>query len=244
MPADTLILCYHAVSETWPADLSVEPDAFAEQLERKLAAGYQGLTLSASQAPGRSGKAVVVSFDDGYLSTLTRAAPILARLGIPGTLFVPSDYIGSEEPMSWPGIDGWLDGPHRSELTPLDWDQVGQLAERGWEIGSHTCSHPRLTRLDGGRLEREMTASKAAIEAKLDRACTTIAYPYGDVDDRVAGAAAAAGYELGAALPARWTRDDEPMRLPRVGVYQGQGRAKLAVKTSPLVRRARLLLGR
>lgn len=244
MRGDTLILCYHAVSRDWPADLSVTPSAFESQVRHLLKQGYRGVTFSASQSPDRPAKALVVSFDDGYLSTLTEAAEILDRLGLPGTLFVPTDYIGSSAPMTWPGIDVWEQGPHRDELLPLDWDQVRSLVGRGWEIGSHTCSHPHLTTLADQDLARELAASRAKVEEELGLPCETIAYPYGDVDDRVAAAARAAGYRLGAALPARWTDGREPLRLPRVGVYHGQGGAKLGLKTSATVRRLRLLLGR
>jgi peptidoglycan/xylan/chitin deacetylase (PgdA/CDA1 family) len=244
MREDTLILCYHAVSENWPADLSVSPSDFEAQIRRKLENGYRGATLRQSRMPDRPAKTLVVTFDDGYLSTLTKAAPILERLGVPGTLFIPTDYMGRPGPMTWPGIEMWRAGPHRSELEPLSWEQIRALAMRNWEIGSHTCSHPRLTRLGDEDLERELTVSRTTIERELGTPCDAIAYPYGDVDDRVAGAAGAAGYDLGVGLPARWKDGGDRMRLPRIGVYNGQSHAKLGLKMSPLVRHLRSLTGR
>jgi peptidoglycan/xylan/chitin deacetylase (PgdA/CDA1 family) len=242
MRRDKLILCYHAVSPAWPADLSISPQALEEQVAGRLRAGYAGVTLSESQAGGPQ-RPLVVSFDDGYASMLTVAAPVLERLGVPGTLFVPTDYVGTEH-LAWPGIEDWLDGPYRDELRPLDWDGVRRLAEAGWEIGSHTCSHPHLTQLDDEALGREMRDSKAKIEAELDRACPTLAYPYGDVDARVTAAAAAAGYTIGVGLPSRWTEESDPLCLPRVGVYNGATQLKFNLKASPLVRRLRVLTGR
>lgn len=240
---DTLILCYHAISEKLPADLSVHPSAFEDQIRRKLRSGYRGATLSESQMLERTGKTLVVTFDDGYLSTLAVAAPVLDRLGVPATLFVPTDYIGQDGPLSWPGIEQWSSGVHREELKPLDWEGVRQLAAEGWEIGSHTCRHPRLTKLPLRALEHELQASRTAIELRVNRPCRSVAYPYGDVDETVANAARTAGYEFGVGLPAKWTDESDPMQLPRVGVYRGQGRTILRVKTSPLVRRLRLLTG-
>ena len=55
---------------------------------------------------------MAITFDDGYRSVLELALPILEELGVPATLFVPTDYIGSERPMSWPGIERWTGGQH------------------------------------------------------------------------------------------------------------------------------------
>lgn len=242
MRYDKLILCYHAVSSSWPADLSISPRLLEEQVAGLLRAGYVGTTLSGSLEPGGR-RRLVVSFDDGYASMVTLAAPVLARLGVPGTLFVPTDYVGAHH-LVWPGIEQWLDGPHADELRPLDWDGVRALADAGWEIGSHTCSHPHLTGLEDEALARELSESKALVEAELGRPCPAIAYPYGDVDARVTGAAAAAGYTVGVGLPSHWTDDTDPLCLPRVGVYNGATALKFRVKTSPAVRRLRILTGR
>lgn len=43
---DLLILCYHAVSPSWPAALSVTPDALESQLTRLARAGYRGVRFS------------------------------------------------------------------------------------------------------------------------------------------------------------------------------------------------------
>jgi len=91
---------------------------------------------------------VVVTFDDAYRSVLGVSYPILAQLGLPDTVFVPTRFAGRDEPMPWPGIDEWLGGTHERELYPLGWDELRRLGEAGWEIGSHTVSHPKLTQVD------------------------------------------------------------------------------------------------
>ena len=71
--------------------------------------------------------------------------------------------------------------------------------------------------------------------------CTSVAYPYGDVDARVVAAAAAAGYRAGAALPKQWPATPyDPLEHPRVGIWHRDRRPRFALKTSPLVRRARV----
>lgn len=232
------MLCYHAVSERWESPLAVRPAAFAEQLEDLLARGYRGATFSEALARSAPGKILVVTFDDAYCSVLSEAAPILTRLGVPATVFVPTDFPGAARRLTWPGIDHWLGSEHEHELTPLTWEQLGELADRGWEIGSHTCSHPRLTRLDAEDLARELRDSRAACAAHLARPCPSIAYPYGDVDRRVVTAACRAGYRFGAGLPEQ-RHGRQRLAWPRVGVYRDDDLPRFRRQVSRLIRGVR-----
>jgi peptidoglycan/xylan/chitin deacetylase (PgdA/CDA1 family) len=236
--ADVLVLAYHAVSERWPADLSVTPDRFAAQLALLTARGYRGATLHRALSDPPAEKTVVVTFDDGYRSVATLALPILRRFGLPATVFVPTDHVGSGEPMRWPGIEQWLGGEHEAELLPLGWDELAMLVEAGWEVGSHTCSHPRLTRIDDASLRAELRGSREVCERQLSLPCRTLAYPYGDHDRRVVAAARAAGYEAACTLPEAF-RGHDALRTPRVGVYHGDGDDVFRLKISPWTRRAR-----
>jgi peptidoglycan/xylan/chitin deacetylase (PgdA/CDA1 family) len=141
--------------------------------------------------------------------------------------------------MAWPGIDGWLGGEHEDELRPMSWAETRQLADSGWEIGSHTASHPHLTEIDDGELARQLRESRTRCEENLDRPCTSIAYPYGDHDERVVAATGEAGYEAAATLPARTPPSPTPLAWPRIGVYHHDGMRAFRVKASPTVRRLR-----
>ena len=81
--SDTLILCYHAVSDGWPSGLSVTPAALEEPPRER--------TMS-------------VTFDDSFRSVIELARPVLRELGVPGTVFVPTSFVGSEQPMQWSDI--------------------------------------------------------------------------------------------------------------------------------------------
>ena len=90
---DLLVLCYHGISETWPASTSVRPGDFERQLDRASC----GAATAARRFPRRSTsppaeKTLVVTFDDAHRSVLELAAPVMARLGVPGTVFVPTGY--------------------------------------------------------------------------------------------------------------------------------------------------------
>ena len=76
-------------------------------------------------------------------------------------------------------------------------EHIRQLADQGFEIGFHTREHHLLTGLDDGELELAMTAGRDALERAAGEPLTTIAYPHGGADERVAVAARAAGYAWG-----------------------------------------------
>jgi peptidoglycan/xylan/chitin deacetylase (PgdA/CDA1 family) len=229
---NVLVLCYHAVSERWPAPLSVTPRALEEQLGLLVKRGYRGITFGEAVLSPPPGRTVVVTFDDAFRSVLELARPILARLGLPATVFVPTDFPAApERPMSWPGIDEWVGSEHEHEMRPMSWGELAEVAGEGWEIGSHTKSHPHLTRLGDAQLAEELADSRREIEDRLSRPCPALAYPYGDHDDRVVAAAGRAGYKAAGTLPARLTGAG-PLRRPRVGVYRDDDLRRYKLKVS------------
>lgn len=237
-----LALCYHAVSERLGSELAVTPGQLRRQMAALAEAGYRSVTfteLERLRAGGHDTTAVVaVTFDDGYASMLT-AREILDEVGFVGTVFVLPPAVGSGRPLRWRGIERLADGPHGAELLPLDWDGVRTLHSGGWEIGSHTLTHPHLTDVNDEQLAAELGDSRAALGERLGE-CTSLAYPYGAANARVAAAAAAAGYECATTLT-RWHRRDTPHRRPRVGIYLGDDERRFAVKIAPWSRTARAL---
>jgi peptidoglycan/xylan/chitin deacetylase (PgdA/CDA1 family) len=236
---DLLVLSYHAVSERWPASLSVTPEAFERQLHLLSRRGFRGATFNRAVSEPSDKRTVAITFDDAYLSVLELARPILDDVGFPATVFVPTDFPSSPgQPMGWDGIDMWLGGPYERELRPMSWEQLAMLAEAGWEIGSHTCSHPRLTALSAGELGRELAESRSMVAERLGRPCGTLAYPYGDHDERVVEAARVAGYGLAGTLPGRLL-PARRLAWPRVGIYHGDDERRFRLKASSAVRRLR-----
>lgn len=236
---ETLVLCYHAVSDNWPVPLAVRPKDLRRQLEWLLALGYRGATLHDAATSRSSGRRLVVTFDDGFLSVLELAYPILSSLGLSGTLFVVTDFPDSNRPLAWRGIEHWQGGPYESELRGLTWRQIGMLRDAGWEIGAHTCTHPRLTELADEPLLQELRASREACERALSVPCRSLAYPYGAFDARVAAMAARAGYTTAAILS---LGPPESLMWPRVGIYRDNSMRQVRLKVSPTVRYVRTAL--
>jgi peptidoglycan/xylan/chitin deacetylase (PgdA/CDA1 family) len=239
---DVLVLCYHAVSARWPAELAVRSNDFHEQLELLMRRGYHGVTFHEAMMSPPEGKVLAVTFDEAYRSVLEVAYPILSSLGIPATVFVVTNFANDDRPLAWPGIDHWLGGTHDAELHGLSWSQLEVLGDAGWEIGSHSQTHPRLTQLDDAALMHELRESRAACELALGLPCRTLAYPYGDVDRRVATAAGDAGYEAAGALPTRLDRAS-PLTWPRLGIYRSDSMRRFRLKVSPAIRRLRTIAG-
>lgn len=227
-----LVLEYHAVSESWDADLAVTPSQFRRQLELLVRRGYRGATFT-DAVTGGSSRDLVVTFDDAYLSVLEVAHPILESFGLPATVFVVTDFAGDGRPLEWERSKVWRGPAFEGELRGMTWSQLAGLAGSGWEIGSHTRTHPHLTRLADDQLNEELRGSREAIEQALGRPCTSLAYPFGDVDARVAAAASEAGY-LTAAIED--VRRRNLFMWPRVGIYRADSPTRFRLKVSPTLR--------
>jgi peptidoglycan/xylan/chitin deacetylase (PgdA/CDA1 family) len=229
-----LVLAYHAVG-AWSSALAIREPALRAQLSLLGRRGYEGLTAAEAERRRQGGtlpaRAVVVTFDDGFRSVL-RAKPILDEVGFPATVFAVTSFVESGEPLRWPGLE-------QSEES-LGWSELELLREAGWEVGSHTATHPLLPDLDDAELERELADSRATIRERLG-SCETLAYPYGRADERAAAAAARAGYVAAFTL-GHAHRPDEPLRRPRLGLRAADRGLRLRVRLSTgaaLARRSR-----
>lgn len=191
----SLVLCYHAVSPTWEHRLCIPPDLLLRQV-RALSRFWK----------------VHVTFDDAFRSAATVFTD-LERLGVSVQIFVCTKYALVGAPLAIPELAG--DNP--GQLATMNWDELRDHAARGIAVGSHTVSHPHLTKLSDDELRRELTESKEQIEDRLRRQCDDLAYPYGEHDTRVRVAARAAGY--GRAYALRGPKSDA-YAAPRLDLYR------------------------
>jgi peptidoglycan/xylan/chitin deacetylase (PgdA/CDA1 family) len=204
-----------------------------------LGRGYRCVTFAEAVAAAPDERVVAITFDDAYRSVRDRALPLLERIGVRATVFAVSDYAetGTDVQVA---LGDWAGTPHEGELRSMPWDELKALADdHGWEIGSHTRSHPMLTRLTDDELAAELRESRAACEAGTGRACRSLAYPFGDFDSRVARAAAEAGYEQAATLFGGEPANPSPLEWPRVAINRAHGVRAFRLKTARRVRRAR-----
>jgi peptidoglycan/xylan/chitin deacetylase (PgdA/CDA1 family) len=123
-----------------------------------------------------------LSFDDGFKNLLSNAAPVLARLGIPGTAFVPTAILDAD----YDTVARYCLQITRyaAPIEMLSWSDVRELSSMGFAIGSHTRSHARLSELSTEeQFREEVMFSKTDIEQKLGMECPYIAWPYGTRGD-------------------------------------------------------------
>jgi|1186.fasta_scaffold152520_2 peptidoglycan/xylan/chitin deacetylase (PgdA/CDA1 family) len=115
---------------------------------------------------------LAITFDDGYRDNFENAAPILETMSLPATVFVVSDWIGSE---AWP----WWDREDGARYPWMTWEQVAELRRRGIDIGAHTRTHPDLGNVSGDAATVEIQGSRIALEDRLGEPIELFAYPYG-----------------------------------------------------------------
>jgi len=177
------ILMYHAVGTALDFDsngLSIAPELFHRQMSLLQQASSLKITALGQGTESGPGTHIAVTFDDGYQDNLSVAAPILAELEIPFTIFIVPTHIESGHPY-------YLTLPQLRELASLP----------GCSVGSHGMRHVRLAPLSDSELLGELRDSRLWLEDVLGRSVRMIAYPYGSASRRVRNAAERAGYTLG-----------------------------------------------
>ncbi len=155
-------------------------------------------------------KFVLITFDDGFESVYRYAYPLMEEFGFKGVVFVIARYIGRENMWDIPLGRKW----HLSR------QQIRELSESGWIIGSHSCSHPDLTRLRPGELREELVASRETLEDITGREVKLFSYPYGRLNETVKLEVSRAGYSY--AFRSRRSLKNghfDPLSIERISLY-------------------------
>ncbi len=131
-----------------------------------------------------------------------------------------------DEAQAWlASVAGTLGGAPAEERSVLSWREVQEMADAGFEIGSHTLDHPVLSRLAPDEAERQVVASRRLIEERLGRPVRYFAYPNGTREDftpEVEQAVRRAGYRAAlTTIEGRPRPTSDPLKLERVAVSAG-----------------------
>jgi peptidoglycan/xylan/chitin deacetylase (PgdA/CDA1 family) len=171
------------------------------------------------------GACVTGAFLRGERVRLIHAVRKLSGSGVPGTdvasltrqlceamKLLPS--LEREERVS--ALEAEFGAAAPSELPRyLSWEGVRTLAAAGWEIGSHTRTHPILPRLPEEELGPEIEESRKEIIQALGALPVGFAYPNGDCDDKVAQKVRAVGFEYAVVAMPHQAVEADPYRIAR-----------------------------
>ena len=205
-PQAVPILVYHHV-QSYEAGyylMYVGTSQFASQLAYLHRNGYHPVTLGQvwdawtgrAKLPRRP---VVLSFDDGYVDQYANAARLLHRYHFPAVLNLVVQ-----------------------SGTALSGAMVRRMIAWGWEVDSHTLTHPLLTHLSSSQLRFQLVQSKRILKHRFHVPVDFHCYPGGIYDRRVMRAVRAAGYlgatsiNYGRAVPRG------RFAMPRIAVYWGE----------------------
>ena len=173
------ILYYHAVAPERAQAFDAQM-AYLKRTANLVSADHTGPL--ASDRPN-----VAVTFDDAFRSVRENALPALIRHQIPAAIFVPTGYLGR--------TPGWrMETTGDQTETVMTAEEIAGLPSDLIAIGSHTIDHPHLTQLSETEVAQQFEASRKTLETLLGRTIDTLAFPYGDHNDRVVEQARAAGY--------------------------------------------------
>lgn len=107
----------------------------------------------------------------------------------------------------------------------LSWDEVRQMAQNGIEFGSHTVTHPILSRVEAPQLRHEACHSKATIESEVGQPVLSFAYPAGTRQRRDEAAHAIikeCGYHFAVVYDQGVEEQPDRTAMPRIHVDRDQ----------------------
>ncbi|NUM48858.1 MAG: polysaccharide deacetylase family protein, partial [Anaerolineales bacterium] len=199
------ILLYHRIeTSTTPEKIRVSPEAFRAQMEKLVEWGYTPISISllvealvhGANLPERP---VVITFDDGQRTVFTEAFPVMQDLNMTGVVYLLSRGIYSD--------------PNLMNVADLK-----TLIAAGWEVGSHSQSHPDLT-LSHDLINQEIAQSRTELETALHTSVRTFAYPFGAMDELTSNYVVN-HYDAGLGLGKSWEHTIWNLHyLSRIGVY-------------------------
>lgn len=207
------VLTYHNI-DTPPKHaklktLYLKPSKFNRQLSFLRRFGY--ITPSLDNITFDR-KEVILTFDDGYKDFLENALPIIRQFSFRAVVFVVADLVGSYNQWDWQKLN--------IKKPLIDWQDIDYIIKQGIEIGSHTLTHPFLTKIDPKDARREIEFSKKKLEDKIGVEIKSFCYPYGDYNQTVRDMVEKAGYKYAFTTKhGKFKKEDDPYQINRITIF-------------------------
>lgn len=165
---------YADTTDTIGFNLSVTPERFKQQLDLIQSRGYTAITFADLANPNLPAKPIILTFDDGYQNFYDNAWPELKSHNMSAVSYVIVNERGGD----------YMTAP-----------EIKTISAAGIEIGSHTLSHPNLTKISANKVATELTESKASLESLLGRKVISFCYPTGKYNLEIENIVQSNGYE-------------------------------------------------
>jgi peptidoglycan/xylan/chitin deacetylase (PgdA/CDA1 family) len=198
------IISYHDIGDN-ESDWCLPFKEFEKQILFLKKEGYEFVTL---ENIDYNKKQIVLTFDDGRLSSYEIVMPFLKKQDIPATFFITTDWI---EGKNIPKQESYSDF--------MNWKQVKELSEKGHLIGSHTISHKDLIFLNEEEIKQELEVSKNTLEKKLIMKINIFSYPFGHYNEKVIELTKNAGYKKAVTEDKTFCKEDG-LLMPRIYVLK------------------------
>ena len=199
------ILVYHALGPPPPGApfplLYVSYYNFEQEMAWLYHNGYQAVTLNEVLNAWYHGgtlpaKPIVITFDNGYPEQVRFAPHVMAKYG-------------------WPGV---LDEITENHLPP---SYIWPVIHRGWEVDSHSLTHPDLVTATPAELRAQVYDSRVYLQKTFHIPVNMFCYPSSEYDTAVINAVKQAGYTAAVTEGHAYAFRTEPYLLPRFEIEGG-----------------------
>lgn len=173
------IINYHKIESDSDIGITARhPKDFIDDINCILHHGYTSINFNDLKTKNPlPDKPIIITFDDAYLSFYKYAYDVLESFKIKAVVFVPVNYIGK--------TNNWDVQIFKKKYMHMNEQQLGEISEHGFELGSHTLSHRLLTYLDINNLKYEFEKSKNILEEISGKEILSVSYPFGRVNLKV-----------------------------------------------------------
>lgn len=154
----TKVITYHNLSSFHSFnDYTVSLKSFENQVKLIRSMGFDIISFD-KVCNLTNEKFIVFTFDDGFKG-IVKAALVLKKYGYSATFFITTSLVG--------------------EQGYVDWVDLQELKELGFQIASHSHNHHMMSELAYEDCQFEMMKSKKLLESKLNCSVDLFAFPYG-----------------------------------------------------------------
>jgi peptidoglycan/xylan/chitin deacetylase (PgdA/CDA1 family) len=210
-------LTYHRFGYLPKDPFCIRPEDFDAQIrwltEQGLVVSLEDVQAFVSGGKSLADGSVLITIDDGFLSTHQYALPVLKKYRAPSVTFVTVGNINTPKPDALPE-------------RFMTWDELRELPAAGMAVGSHSLTHRSLGSLAEPDARNEAARSRDLL-VENGIPATSWAYPYGthgDFTPATERILREAGYTIAFnSMHGAVHAGADPVSLPRIKVESGEG---------------------